>query len=68
MASDTREPRIIAAVPCPTCAAKIGESCRNPVAHQQHRGPEDHRTQPIRCHAERRRAWQEQKRGLDART
>jgi hypothetical protein len=60
--SKTLYARIIAAVPCPLCGAAIGERCRNPIAHQQHRGPEDHRAQPLREHLERRRAHQEYRR------
>jgi hypothetical protein len=58
VASRTREERIVAAVVCPRCGARIGEPCRNPVTHQRHRGPEDYRLQPKRCHTERRQEWQ----------
>lgn len=62
MASNSRESRIIAAVGCPTCKAAIGAPCGNPHLHQTWRGPEDHRAQPMRCHPERREAWQGWKR------
>lgn len=39
MASNTRDERVIAAVPCPTCKAAAGTPCQNPVPHQTHRGP-----------------------------
>lgn len=41
--------------------ARIGEPCKNPVAHQQTRGPADHRAQPLRPHNSRRLAWVESK-------
>jgi len=57
MASKTRDARVIAAVACPTCGARAGEPCRNPVPHQTIRGPEDRRAQPVRPHIERRAEW-----------
>lgn len=62
MASKHREENIVAALACPHCHAQAGERCRNPVSHQTERGPEDRRAQPLRCHAERRAAWEEGKR------
>lgn len=59
-----RDHRVIAAVACPRCGAQAGEPCRNPVQHQRHRGPQDHRAQPTRPHSERRAAWVDDKRGL----
>lgn len=64
MASRTREQRILAAVACPRCGARVGERCRNPIRYQTMRGPEDRRAQPLRCHTERRLLWEERKRGL----
>jgi len=63
MASITRDARIIAAVACPRCGAAAGEPCRNPVPHQQWRGRQDRRRQPVRPHNERRLAWVDSKRG-----
>ena len=57
MPTDTRDRRVVAAVPCPRCGAGVGEPCRNPIPHQQVRGPADHRPQPARTHAERRQDW-----------
>lgn len=57
MASKTRDDRVIAAVACPTCGARAGERCRNPVPHQAWRGPVDRRAQPLRPHIERRAEW-----------
>lgn len=57
MASRTRDQRIVAAVPCPLCGAVAGQPCRNPVPHQQQRGPKDRRRQPMRPHTARRVAW-----------
>lgn len=57
MASKTRDDRIVAAVACPRCGAAVGEPCRNPVPHQNWRGPEDRRAQPSRPHNERRAEW-----------
>ena len=62
MASKHRDEKIIAAVPCPLCGAGTGERCRNPIPHQQRRGPEDRRPQPARSHNERRLAWVDSKR------
>lgn len=59
-----RDRAVIAAVACPRCHAKPGEPCRNPVAHQNNRGLEDRRQQPIRPHNERRAAWSDAKRGV----
>ncbi len=67
MPTDTRQIRIIAAVACPLCGAGAGERCRNPIPHQTHRGPQDRRPQPIRVHAERRRAWQQKRDALECR-
>lgn len=64
MASKTRDDRVIVAVACPRCAAPAGQPCRNPIAHQTARGPQDRRAQPIRPHVERRVAWIDAKRGL----
>jgi hypothetical protein len=55
-----RNERIVAAVMCPRCGARPGEPCRNPVAHQAHRGPEDRREQPSGIHAERRTRYRVQ--------
>ena len=61
MASPHRDAKIIAAVPCPECGARMGEPCRNPIAHQPARGPQDRRPQPLRPHNPRRLAWVESK-------
>ncbi len=63
MASSTRDQRVVAAVACPRCGAPVGSPCRNPVAHQAARGPEDRRAQPVRVHSERRVVWQDAKVG-----
>ena len=55
--SKTRSLRIVAAVACPACGAAAGERCRNPVAHQGFRGPQDRREQPLRPYQARRMAW-----------
>ncbi len=60
---DRRDEKVIASVSCPECGVKAGQPCRNPVPHQAHRGPEDHRAQPVRPHAARRALWLEWKRG-----
>lgn len=65
MASSTRDARVVAAVSCPLCGAGPGERCKNPVAHQAHRGPQNHRSQPMRPHNERRLAWSNAKRGIE---
>lgn len=60
MASNTREKRIIEAVPCPRCGAKIGELCRiDPRSRQASPG------RPI-LHQERRNAWMDWKRAREA--
>ena len=61
---DRRDAKVIATVACPRCGAAIGQPCRNPIAHDARRGPDDHRAQPIRPHSERRVIWSERKRGL----
>lgn len=53
-----REENIVASTPCPTCAAPIGQRCREGVlAHDARRGVEDLRQFLGRVHTERRVAW-----------
>lgn len=52
MASDTRERRIIDAVACPQCQARIGQLC-----YQQSAVIQQQRNRPI-LHQQRREAWQ----------
>lgn len=67
MASDTREPRIRAAVPCPACGAPIGSPCVAGISpHDPRRGIEDRRPPLKRCHVERREAWQQRRREREA--
>lgn len=67
MSTDTREPRIRAAVPCPLCGAGINQPCHQVNSpHNTLRGPEDRRPGAVRplgrSHTDRRLAWQEYKR------
>jgi hypothetical protein len=55
--SAARDARIIATTACPLCLAPAGVPCRNPIPHQDFRGTEDHRPQPLRSHNERRAEW-----------
>jgi hypothetical protein len=64
--TDTREPRIRAAVACPLCDAGINQPCRSGLhLHDLRRGPEDLRPVLHRSHSERRLAWQEYKRARE---
>lgn len=58
MPTDTRERRIRAAVPCPTCGAQLGQPCRAGTApHDPSRGAVDMRPTLGRVHTDRRLAW-----------
>jgi hypothetical protein len=67
--TDTREPRIRAAVPCPVCGAAIGEACRQGrYPHDARNGAEDRRPLLHRAHQERRAAWLDAKHAAEQAT